>query len=112
MKILVTAWQPRSRQQNTELLNLCLIYNLFDPGIITREDAEKCLEHDVQGIIVSNHGGRQLDGTPATVNTHKPLINDLSIYTWGFKGRTGFQTNVSKSYKCQKFLQCQKPSHK
>ena len=39
----------------------------FHAGIITREDAEKCLDYDVQGIIVSNHGGRQLDGVPATV---------------------------------------------
>ncbi|KAF7324063.1 Fmn dependent [Mycena kentingensis (nom. inval.)] len=31
-------------------------------GIQTVEDAEKCLEHGVDGIIVSNHGGRQVDG--------------------------------------------------
>ena len=37
-------------------------------GILTREDAEECLKHDVQGIIVSNHGARQLDGVPATVS--------------------------------------------
>ena len=43
----------------------------FHLGIITREDAEKCLDYDVQGIIVSNHGGRQLDGVPATVSIFK-----------------------------------------
>ena len=37
-------------------------------GILTAEDAEEALKHDVQGIIVSNHGGRQLDGVPATVS--------------------------------------------
>ena len=31
-------------------------------GILTAEDALLALEHDIQGIIVSNHGGRQLDG--------------------------------------------------
>ena len=31
-------------------------------GIVTREDASLCLEHGVDGIVVSNHGGRQLDG--------------------------------------------------
>lgn len=36
-------------------------------GILTKEDAELAVEHGVQGIIVSNHGGRQLDGGPATV---------------------------------------------
>jgi isopentenyl diphosphate isomerase/L-lactate dehydrogenase-like FMN-dependent dehydrogenase len=31
-------------------------------GILTREDAELALEHGAAGVIVSNHGGRQLDG--------------------------------------------------
>jgi 4-hydroxymandelate oxidase len=30
-------------------------------GILTPEDAELALEHGVAGVIVSNHGGRQLD---------------------------------------------------
>ena len=31
-------------------------------GILTREDAALAVEHGAAGIIVSNHGGRQLDG--------------------------------------------------
>lgn len=34
-------------------------------GILTREDAELAVEHGVDAIWVSNHGGRQLDGVPA-----------------------------------------------
>ena len=37
-------------------------------GILTAEDAKIALKHDIQGIMVSNHGGRQLDGTLATVS--------------------------------------------
>lgn len=37
-------------------------------GILTKEDAELALQHKVDGIIVSNHGGRQLDGVPASVS--------------------------------------------
>ncbi|XP_039574118.1 hydroxyacid oxidase 2 isoform X2 [Passer montanus] len=37
-------------------------------GILTREDAELAVKHGVQGIIVSNHGGRQLDEGPATID--------------------------------------------
>ena len=37
-------------------------------GIVTREDAELCLEHEVDGIIVSNHGGRQLESLRATID--------------------------------------------
>ncbi|KAM3846561.1 2-Hydroxyacid oxidase 2 [Vipera latastei] len=36
-------------------------------GILTKEDAELAVRHGVQGIIVSNHGGRQLDGVLPTI---------------------------------------------
>jgi L-lactate dehydrogenase (cytochrome) len=36
-------------------------------GILTREDALKALDHGVQGLIVSNHGGRQLDTVAASL---------------------------------------------
>ena len=39
-------------------------------GILTAEDALLALEHKIDGIIVSNHGGRQLDCVPATVSAH------------------------------------------
>ncbi len=31
-------------------------------GILHPEDAKLAIEHEVDGIIVSNHGGRQVDG--------------------------------------------------
>ena len=37
-------------------------------GILTAEDAAEAVRHGAQGIIVSNHGGRQLDGVLATVS--------------------------------------------
>lgn len=37
-------------------------------GIMTSEDARIALKHKVDGILVSNHGGRQLDTVPSTVN--------------------------------------------
>ena len=40
-------------------------------GILTAEGALEAVRHGVQGIVVSNHGGRQLDGTPATVSNFK-----------------------------------------
>jgi isopentenyl diphosphate isomerase/L-lactate dehydrogenase-like FMN-dependent dehydrogenase len=36
-------------------------------GIVTGEDARLCLEHGVDGIFVSNHGGRSLDYGPSTL---------------------------------------------
>ena len=46
-------------------------------GVLTAEDAREAVRHGVQGIIVSNHGGRQLDGVLATVSemhTHLTLF--------------------------------------
>lgn len=37
-------------------------------GILTVEDSLIALEYGASGIVVSNHGGRQLDGVPATVS--------------------------------------------
>jgi isopentenyl diphosphate isomerase/L-lactate dehydrogenase-like FMN-dependent dehydrogenase len=35
-------------------------------GVLTSEDAELALEHGAAGVVVSNHGGRQLDRSLAT----------------------------------------------
>lgn len=37
-------------------------------GIVTREDAQLCLENGVDGIVVSNHGGRAEDSGRATID--------------------------------------------
>src|SRR4051794_34978916 len=36
-------------------------------GIVRGDDAELAVEHGAAGVVVSNHGGRQLDGVPATI---------------------------------------------
>ncbi|GMI93690.1 hypothetical protein like AT3G14130 [Hibiscus trionum] len=43
-------------------------------GVLTREDAIKSLEVGVAGIIVSNHGGRQLDYSPATISVLEEVV--------------------------------------
>jgi 4-hydroxymandelate oxidase len=37
-------------------------------GILHPQDAVIALEHGVDGLLLSNHGGRQLDGVPATID--------------------------------------------
>ena len=43
-------------------------------GIMTMEDAKIAVEHGVEGIVVSNHGGRQLDSTPATLDVLPEIV--------------------------------------
>jgi isopentenyl diphosphate isomerase/L-lactate dehydrogenase-like FMN-dependent dehydrogenase len=37
-------------------------------GVVTAEDAKLAFEHGAAAVVVSNHGGRQLDGVPATLD--------------------------------------------
>lgn len=44
-------------------------------GILHRDDARLALEHGVDGIIVSNHGGRQIDGEIASLDALPAVID-------------------------------------
>lgn len=46
-------------------------------GIVTREDADKAIRLGADGIIVSNHGGRQLDCGLASIDSLAGMANDL-----------------------------------
>lgn len=43
-------------------------------GIMSPEDAEQALKAGVDGIFVSNHGGRQLDGCPSTIEALPAIV--------------------------------------
>ncbi|MBW3111142.1 lactate 2-monooxygenase [Bacillus sp. MCCB 382] len=45
-------------------------------GILHPEDAQLAIEHGIDGIIVSNHGGRQVDGAIGALDT-LPLISQV-----------------------------------
>ncbi len=47
-------------------------------GILTAEDARIAVEHGVEGIIVSNHGGRQLDGAIATIEALPEIVEAVA----------------------------------
>ena len=45
-------------------------------GVMTVDDALASVKHGVDGIWVSNHGARQLDTTPATIE----VIPDFNLH--------------------------------
>ncbi|ONM13729.1 Peroxisomal (S)-2-hydroxy-acid oxidase GLO1 [Zea mays] len=47
-------------------------------GVITAEDARIAIECGVAGIIVSNHGGRQLDYLPATISCLEEVCKSIT----------------------------------
>jgi isopentenyl diphosphate isomerase/L-lactate dehydrogenase-like FMN-dependent dehydrogenase len=43
-------------------------------GILTAEDAVLACEHGAAAVVVSNHGGRQLDGVPASLDVLEEVV--------------------------------------
>ncbi|MEU7981496.1 MULTISPECIES: alpha-hydroxy acid oxidase [Micromonospora] len=43
-------------------------------GVLHPEDARLAVEHGVDGVLVSNHGGRQLDGVTATLDALPAVV--------------------------------------
>ncbi len=43
-------------------------------GVLTAEDAALAVAHGAAGVIVSNHGGRQLDGVPASADALPEVV--------------------------------------
>ena len=43
-------------------------------GIQSPRDAKLAVEHEIDGIIVSNHGGRQVDGAIASLDALGPIV--------------------------------------
>jgi lactate 2-monooxygenase len=41
---------------------------LLVKGVLTADDAQRALDHGINGVIVSNHGGRQVDGAVAALD--------------------------------------------
>ncbi|KXJ30026.1 hydroxyacid oxidase 1 [Exaiptasia diaphana] len=47
-------------------------------GILTAEDAKLAVQHGADAIIVSNHGGRQLDGVLATIDALPEVVSAVN----------------------------------
>jgi L-lactate dehydrogenase (cytochrome) len=48
---------------------------LYVKGITTVADAERAVRAGVDGVIVSNHGGRQLDGLPSSASAFPRIVD-------------------------------------
>lgn len=47
-------------------------------GILTEADARRAVEAGVDGLVVSNHGGRQLDGAPPTLDVLPEIVEAVA----------------------------------
>jgi 4-hydroxymandelate oxidase len=47
-------------------------------GILRADDAMRAVNHGASGIIVLNHGARQLDTTPATISVLPEIVDAVA----------------------------------
>jgi L-lactate dehydrogenase (cytochrome) len=50
-------------------------------GILDTEDAQLASDHGADAIVVSNHGGRQLDGAPSTIRVLPHIVDAVGNKT-------------------------------
>ncbi len=51
---------------------------LLVKGVLTAEDARRAFDHGCDGVIVSNHGGRQVDGAVAALDALVEVRDELA----------------------------------
>ena len=66
---LILDWSVVDRIRNETSMKLVV------KGILTHEDARLCVEHGVDGIVVSNHGGRAEDSGLATIEVLPEIVD-------------------------------------
>lgn len=60
-------FESKLRWEDLSLIEKSTKLPVIVKGIMRGDDAKMAINKGASGIIVSNHGGRQLDGTPSTV---------------------------------------------
>ena len=63
--------------KDIEWLRSLIPAKLLLKGILHPADAERALERECDGLIVSNHGGRSLDTTPASIDALPAIVRQV-----------------------------------
>jgi isopentenyl diphosphate isomerase/L-lactate dehydrogenase-like FMN-dependent dehydrogenase len=69
--LMVLDWEYVDRIRDATSMKLLI------KGILTREDARQCIEHGIDGIVVSNHGGRAEDSGLSTIEALPPIVEEV-----------------------------------
>lgn len=75
MTFLETFTRPSLNWEDVALVRDATRLPLLLKGILSPDDARMALEHGVDGIVVSNHGGRQVDGAIASLDALPGIVD-------------------------------------
>jgi len=68
---------PAMTWEFVDRLRKAVTVKLIIKGIDTREDARLCVEHGIDGILVSNHGGRSTETGRPTIQALPEVVDEV-----------------------------------
>ena len=76
----IAAWTRQARSPAISWDDLALLRRMWDgpfliKGVMAADDATRAIRLGAEGIVVSNHGGRQLDGAAATLDALPAVVD-------------------------------------
>ncbi|KOG59448.1 MULTISPECIES: alpha-hydroxy acid oxidase [Streptomyces] len=77
VRVADVVFEPTLNYEHLAWLRANWPHRLLVKGILSPRDARRAVEAGVDGVIVSNHGGRQLDRTPATLTVLPEIREEL-----------------------------------
>ncbi|MEU6264539.1 alpha-hydroxy acid oxidase [Saccharopolyspora shandongensis] len=77
VRVADVAFEPTLSYEDLAWLRARWPGKLLVKGILSRSNARRAVEAGADGVIVSNHGGRQLDRTPATLTVLPGIREEL-----------------------------------
>jgi 4-hydroxymandelate oxidase len=64
--------------KDLEMLRASVNVPVLVKGVLRGDDAARAIEHGAAGVVVSNHGGRQLDGAMATASALPEVVKAVA----------------------------------
>ena len=75
---IASLFDPALTWKDLECLVKLTKLRVLVKGILRADDALRAVNHGASGIIVSNHGARQLDTTPATISVLPEIVDAVA----------------------------------
>ena len=72
---IAAQWDPALTWSDVEWLRSISPLPVIVKGILAPEDAVLALDHGASAVVVSNHGGRQLDSVPAPITMLRSVVD-------------------------------------
>jgi 4-hydroxymandelate oxidase len=73
----ITHFDPELRWDDVDAIARDSGLPVIVKGILAAADARLALEHGARGVVVSNHGGRQLDTVPASADALAAVVDEV-----------------------------------